>query len=758
MMNEFLTHALNGVFKTASPAERERLYTAVKAAIRAGDMEIAHLTLLELVRVDAENPEYWLLLAWTSPDPQSAEIFFTRLVVRYPNHPTAKGKVPWSGKAWGQAEPDGDQVSEVDAVAAAEIASITREEVGTPPEASSAQADATAPKVAPDAQGRVAHSGEHQPLAGTKPQPISAAAGQGMKKEEGSVTPAEPSQNDDAQQKKNDHAAPAVWGGIPVSEREARWLTGVIPGVDQATEEAEARQAGSPGMDRGGQEPAAGKSEAAPEAWETRIPGEWGASAWTETARADAEQGPTAAAPEAWKTSIPSEWSARARAAALTDAEQNRDVQAGEMSAASSQPGSLSAGLLDKLRQLNFTTVLVLYMLGITLAEVLTSFVNPQVGLVVHGVLLVLILLHSAVRAGNKEQRFLLALGMAPLIRLLSLSMPLLNFDFMYWYMIIGIPLLVAAWVVYRLSGYKATQVGLAWGELLPAQIVIGLSGIGLGFIEYLILKPQPLAESFTLGDIWLPALILLVFTGFLEELIFRGLMQRASVNTLKKYGPLYISILFAVLHIGYKSWVDLVFVFLVGFAFSVVVERTRSLIGVTLAHGLTNISLFLIFPFLIGAQLSLPDILTTQLEPIIGPAIWSRSLDLTPRPMRTPLPTATYTPVLATPMDMQDSVVLPGVVTTLIPTSTQTSTPTQTVSIAPTRTYTATSRVVNTATLTRAPPNTATATLSTSSTPTATPLPSPTATETLVPTDVLPEEPTPIPTDSLPDEPIISP
>jgi len=317
----------------------------------------------------------------------------------------------------------------------------------------------------------------------------------------------------------------------------------------------------------------------------------------------------------------------------------------------------------------------------------------------------------------------------------------------------------VAAGAVKRVNGYKAAQVGLGWGKLLPAQVVIGLSGEGLGFVEYLILKPQPLVESFSLKTIWLPALILLVFTGFLEELIFRGLMQRASVNTLKKYGPVYISLLFAVLHIGYKSWVDLAFVFLVGFAFSIVVERTRSLVGVTVAHGLTNISLFLVFPFVVGAQLSLPDILPPPSEQILGPAIWSGSLELEPRPTRTPLMMVTDTPTLPAPTETLVASPLPELTATPVPTNLPTNLPTNTPTRAPTSTpvpsKTATAAVVPLASATASPTSTLSPTITLSPTATATLPPTATATETLIPTDILPVEPTDTP---IPEAPIVSP
>jgi hypothetical protein len=126
--------------------------------------------------------------------------------------------------------------------------------------------------------------------------------------------------------------------------------------------------------------------------------------------------------------------------------------------------------------------------------------------------------------------------------------------------------------------------------------------GIGLGYIEYTILRPEPLSKSSSLSDIWLPAIILLIFTGLMEEVIFRGVMGYVSLRGLSRYGIFYVSAIFAVLHLGYKSIPDVIFVFAVALLFSIITIRTGSILGVTLAHGLTNIGLFLIFPFMLGS------------------------------------------------------------------------------------------------------------------------------------------------------------
>jgi hypothetical protein len=257
-----------------------------------------------------------------------------------------------------------------------------------------------------------------------------------------------------------------------------------------------------------------------------------------------------------------------------------------------------------------------LYLVGIACAELVIALINrypknpspaqiemiktlAQNGLALHGFLFVMIILNAAISRNASEQRFLMTLSLAPLIRLLSLTVPL-NKDIsqVYWYLIIGLPLFMAAFLVMRLIGYRREMVGLVLGRRLALQVAIAATGLGLGYLEYSILHPDKLANAFTFDQIFIPAIILLVFTGFLEELIFRGIMQRAALDTYGTLGGLlYVSLLFAVLHIGYWSIRDFVFVFFVGLGFSLVAKSTNSIFGVTLAHGLTNIALFLIFP-----------------------------------------------------------------------------------------------------------------------------------------------------------------
>jgi membrane protease YdiL (CAAX protease family) len=57
------------------------------------------------------------------------------------------------------------------------------------------------------------------------------------------------------------------------------------------------------------------------------------------------------------------------------------------------------------------------------------------------------------------------------------------------------------------------------------------------------------------------------------------------------------IFIFFGVLHVGNLVLLDSVFAFSVGFVFSVVREKTASIYGTSVSHGVINIVLFLIAP-----------------------------------------------------------------------------------------------------------------------------------------------------------------
>lgn len=232
----------------------------------------------------------------------------------------------------------------------------------------------------------------------------------------------------------------------------------------------------------------------------------------------------------------------------------------------------------------------------VSAAEVITSAVHVQTGLILHTSVLIGLLAISALSRSESMRKLSLALVLAPLIRLLSLSLPLPDFPQIEWYPIVSIPLLVTLWLIVRQGRVSTREMGLRPGNLLVQLMIMGF-GVGLGALEYSILQPAPLIRPFTWPALVSAALILTIFTGFSEEIIFRGLLQSLAIPVLGRWALIYVALLFGALHAGYLSVVDVVFVFAVGLLFAYIVYWGRSILGVTLAHGLTNIFLFLVMP-----------------------------------------------------------------------------------------------------------------------------------------------------------------
>jgi membrane protease YdiL (CAAX protease family) len=248
-----------------------------------------------------------------------------------------------------------------------------------------------------------------------------------------------------------------------------------------------------------------------------------------------------------------------------------------------------------------------LCLLWITAAELMIAFAFPLQGLALHATLVIALTLHAAIGRGVAKRRLSFGLTIAPLLRLLALTLPLTTLPQIARYAAVSLLLLIGATIMTRQLALSRFNVGLCRGNLFIQLMLLGI-GPALGLIEYLILRPAPLLIFATWHEIWLPALILVIFTGFSEEFIFRGLLPAVGAPVLGRWTICYSALLFAVMHVGYRSTANILFVFTIGLLFGQIVHWGGSILGVSLTHGLTNVGLLLIIPQLVSvpAQVSL--------------------------------------------------------------------------------------------------------------------------------------------------------
>ncbi|GAG68113.1 unnamed protein product [marine sediment metagenome] len=163
----------------------------------------------------------------------------------------------------------------------------------------------------------------------------------------------------------------------------------------------------------------------------------------------------------------------------------------------------------------------------------------------------------------------------------------------------VNIPVFVATVAMMRVQGIGFKDAGVSF-NMPSEQFVIALTGASLGFIDYYILKPEALAPGLSFWNLTLIAVGVGLSTGFVEELVFRGLMQKYAIEAFgERIGLIGVAAVFAALHIGWLSMPDMVFVFSIGLFYGYIALQTGNIIGLSISHGITNIILFMVAPMI---------------------------------------------------------------------------------------------------------------------------------------------------------------
>jgi membrane protease YdiL (CAAX protease family) len=243
--------------------------------------------------------------------------------------------------------------------------------------------------------------------------------------------------------------------------------------------------------------------------------------------------------------------------------------------------------------------VIPVYAAAIMAAEAVTVRGGVVLGTLCHAVLVLALLNHYVWLGHAPRRQALLVLVLAPLLRILSVTMPIKQLPPIYWFVLIGLPLLLsAAWTV-RLLGVPWSGLGLrlrSW----PWQCLVACSGIPLGAVGFMVGHPRALIPAMDWRDLVVGAIILTIFVGFTEELIFRGLLQQVMIDVFGPAGLLWSTVIYASLYISSLSWSYVVFIGLVSLFFGWCVQRTGSLWGVIAAHSGLAVGMACVWPFLL--------------------------------------------------------------------------------------------------------------------------------------------------------------
>ncbi len=246
-----------------------------------------------------------------------------------------------------------------------------------------------------------------------------------------------------------------------------------------------------------------------------------------------------------------------------------------------------------------------LYTVLLIVSEFLTV-IKPVYGLTMHSLTLVILCSHAPLvrRLSPESAKLAICLVPIPLIRIVSITSPLVEFTLLEWFLVISMILFSSIIASMIFLGTDLEEYGFVLPQRRHLGLEIGVVFLGLvfGYMEYQILKPNNMIEEFSVPGLAAPLVALYFGTGLLEELLFRGIIQKHAIDAFNKWvGVIFTTLIFMIMHTGWESFLDVIFVGAVGFFFSLVVLRTGSLIGVSFSHAITNLSLFILTPSLLG-------------------------------------------------------------------------------------------------------------------------------------------------------------
>jgi len=237
---------------------------------------------------------------------------------------------------------------------------------------------------------------------------------------------------------------------------------------------------------------------------------------------------------------------------------------------------------------------------AICASEVVLVFVNVAAGVVLDAVVLVAILSLQAMRPG-RDGRAMVTLALVPLLRILSLTMPVPGIPPVYWAGLIGAPLALGGMLAARAIGLGREELGLKRSPWLP-QVAIAALGLPAGLAAWLIGRPGSLIEDgASPAEIVLVALLLVVFVALTEEFIFRGVVQSGLSVTYARGAVMMGAILYGAMYLGSLSLGYALFMTLIGLLYGLLVDRTGSIVGVCASHAILVLGAFLAWPALLG-------------------------------------------------------------------------------------------------------------------------------------------------------------
>jgi membrane protease YdiL (CAAX protease family) len=232
----------------------------------------------------------------------------------------------------------------------------------------------------------------------------------------------------------------------------------------------------------------------------------------------------------------------------------------------------------------------------VLLAELLLMQQQILSGLLLYSLVLILLLIFGTLR-WPRPQHQLLVLTIPAVSRLMAYTLPLGELSPIFAHLVIGVPMALTAVVFVWLLEHEWPNLSFTW-QRLPYYLLLTALGAASGLLLYQFHQPAPLVENDPIL-LFFYALVLVVAMAFVEEWLFRDIMQTALTRLWGNglLAGLVVACFYTALSLGQGPLLFSLLIFILALALSWLRLAGNNLLGVCLAHGAANLVFFLILP-----------------------------------------------------------------------------------------------------------------------------------------------------------------
>ena len=240
---------------------------------------------------------------------------------------------------------------------------------------------------------------------------------------------------------------------------------------------------------------------------------------------------------------------------------------------------------------------------AITVTEWVFAYQDVTYGI---GLALFLVIVIYLVNSVTRFSRFVSdcsdSFALVPLYILFTSSLPWFFIDQQYLLPAVYSTILaLCLWHIYQ-KRLKFSELGFTKNKWLKYLLMGLVIGIPIGTVEYFVLRPAPALPTFEVKNLFLNMVYMLGFVGLAEELLFRGILQQDLTKVLGwKWAIILASFLFAVMHLTWRSIPELFFVFFSSLLLGYLYYKTKSLVAPIVMHGVGNVILVAVLPYLMS-------------------------------------------------------------------------------------------------------------------------------------------------------------